>query len=147
VKLLDQVETIVVVVGTGGRQPEKDRMLADSLRVEIDRRGLGLSYRRAVVMEDVAYLQRESLHRHPTIAIGGPGVNEVAGYYVGDLPTVWEQPNHAYVQVDLENGAKRVALWGANARATAAAVDAFVADGHLDRMLERIWTLRSDLMM
>ncbi|MEZ4587031.1 MAG: hypothetical protein R2909_11565 [Gemmatimonadales bacterium] len=146
-KLLDQSETVVVVVGTGGRRPERDRALTDSLRLEIDRRGQGLTYRRAVVIDDSAFLERQELHRHPTITIGGPGVNQVAGYYVADLPTVWEDANRSFVQAELDGGLKRVALWGSDARATAAAVDAFVTDGHLEALLERIWRLRSDLVM
>ena len=81
------------------------------------------------------------------ITIGGPGVNQVAGYYVADLPTVWEDANRSFVQAELDGGLKRVALWGSDARATAAAVDAFVTDGHLEALLERIWRLRSDLVM
>jgi hypothetical protein len=41
---------------------------------------------------------------------------------------------------------KRVGLWGADAAATSAAVDAFVVHGHLDELLRRIWRFRSEML-
>jgi hypothetical protein len=50
------------------------------------------------------------------------------------------------VQADLDADVKRVGLWGADAAATSAAVDAFVVHGHLDELLRRIWRFRSDML-
>lgn len=146
-KLLDRNETVLVIVGTGGSSSERDRQLADSLRANIDRRGDGLTYRRAVVVTDQMFLARPQLHRHPTIAIGGPGVNAVSQFYATDLPTVWQDEERCYVQAELEGAAKRVAVWGTNAGATAQAVDAFVSQGFLENLLERIWRMRPDIVM
>jgi hypothetical protein len=146
-KLLDWNETVLVIVGTGGTAPDRDRRLADSLRDNIDRRGDGLTYRRALVLTDQVYLARPELHRHPTIAIGGPGVNAVSQFYAADLPTVWQDEQRCYVQAELDGATKRVAVWGTNAGATAQAVDAFVSEGILESLLERIWKLRPDRVM
>lgn len=146
-KLLDRDETVLVVVGAGGEARERDRMLARSLQREIDRRGEGLTYRRALLVADDAYLGRPDLHRHPTIAIGGPGVNAVSQFYAGELPTVWQDEERSFVQVELEGEAKRIALWGMDAGATEQAVDAFVSRGFLNLLLERIWRPRPDPLM
>lgn len=146
-KLLDRNETVLLVVGTNGPAPGRDRALADSLRAAIDERGDGLTYRRAVIITDQMYLDRPELHRHPTIAIGGPGVNAVSQYYATELPTVWQDEDRCYVQAELDAGSKRVAVWGMNAAATAQALDAFLSGGLLESLLERIWRLRSDAVM
>jgi hypothetical protein len=145
-KLVDHEETVLVVIGVGGAD-ERDRRLAESLQQEIDRRGDGLTYRRALVVADDAYLGRPELQRHPTIAIGGPGVNAVAQYYAAELPTVWQDEERCFVQAELDGAAKRIALWGMDAGATAQAVEVFVSRGFLTLLLERIWRLRPDPLM
>jgi hypothetical protein len=147
VKLLDRHETVLVIIGTGGARPEHDRRLAERLQQDIDRRGEGLTYRRAVLLSDDSFLRRPGLQHHPTIAVGGPGVNAVAHYYAASLPTVWREEERSFVQAELEDGAQRVALWGMDAATTARAVHAFVSQGFLDAMLERIWRLRLDQVM
>lgn len=146
-KLLDRQETVLVIVGTGGARPEHDRGLAERLQQEIDRRGEGLRYRRAVVVVDQAYLRRPELQYHPTIAIGGPGVNAVAHYYAASLPTLWREEERSFVQAELDDGTQRVALWGMDAATTARAVNAFVSQGFLDALLDRIWRIRADQFM
>ncbi len=146
-KLLDRDETILVVVGAAGAGRERDRLVAGSLKVEIDRRGEGLTYRRAVVVADESYLGRPELHRHPTIAIGGPGVNAVSQYYAAELPTVWQDEERSFVQAELDGESKRIVLWGMDAGATEQAVEVFVSRGFLALLLERIWRVRSDPVM
>ena len=141
-KLLDSDETVVLVTGTNETAVARDRPLALHLQREIDNRGGGHTYRRAIVVGDEPYLERPQLHGNPTISIGGPGSNGVAQQFAGELPTLWQENERVFVQADLEGELKRVALWGADAASTAAAVDAFVGQGFLDLLLERIWRLR-----
>ena len=144
-KLLDTEETIVVVTG-GSTEAERDRTLALWLQSEIDRRGDGQAYRRAVVTDDQWYLDSGMLQQHPTIAIGGPGVNAVTQHFATQLPTLVNDGERMYVQADFDADVKRVGLWGADAAATSAAVDAFVVHGHLDELLRRIWRFRSGML-
>ena len=76
-KLVDTEETVVLVTGTSPTAEERDRPLAERLKAEIDRRGAGHAYRRAVVVGDASYLEHRIFHLNPTIAIGGPGANGV----------------------------------------------------------------------
>ena len=82
-KLVDTDETIVLVTGSGISAEERDRPLAYWLKQEIDRRGSGHPYRRAVVVGDVWFLENRIFHLNPTIAIGGPGANSLAADLVG----------------------------------------------------------------
>jgi hypothetical protein len=143
-KLVDRQETVILVVS--GAPANADRPLALALQKEIDARG-GAIYRRALVIGDRPYLDRPDLHHHPTIAIGGPGVNEVAARFVPELPTLWQADEQAFVQVELATEPQRVALWGMSAAATAQAVDAFMGQGLLDMLLERIWQGNQDQRM
>ena len=77
-KLVDTDETVVLVTGASITAEERDLPLAQRLKAEIDRRGDGLAYRRAVVVSDAWYLENRLFHLNPTIAIGGPGANGVS---------------------------------------------------------------------
>ena len=100
----------------------------------------------AVVIGDAEFLDRPDLHRHPTIAIGGPGVNVVSQRLVDDLPMRWQHKDRAFLQADLDN-TNRVALWGMDAASTAQAVAAFLSEGYLDALLDRIWRFRPGSLM
>jgi hypothetical protein len=141
-KLVDTEETIVLVAGSSHAAAERDRPLAYLLKSEIDRRGAGLTYRRAVVVADGWYLENRIFHPNPTIAIGGPGANGVAQEFSGMLPTIYNRNEEVFVQADFEGDPKRAALWGVNAAATAAAVEVFMTQGFLDDLLGRIWRFR-----
>jgi hypothetical protein len=141
-KLVDTEETVVLVTGSSATAEERDRPLADLLKSEIDRRGAGHAYRRAVVVGDVWYLENRLFHLNPTIAIGGPGVNGVAQEFSGLLATVYSREEEIFVQADFEGELKRAALWGVNSSCTAAAVEAFSTQGFLDDLLGRIWRFR-----
>lgn len=144
-KLVDTDETVVLVTGTSLPSEEKDRPLAYWLKQEIDRRGGGQPYRRAVVVGDQWYLENRVFHLNPTIAIGGPGVNGVAAEFAGVIPTVHKVDDRIVLQADIEGEVKRAALWGVDGNATAAAVRLFVEQGFLERLLERIWRFRSEV--
>jgi hypothetical protein len=141
-KLVDTDETVVLVTGSSPTSEERDRPLAYLLKAEIDRRGEGHAYRRAVVVGDTWYLENRLFHHNPTIAIGGPGVNGVAQEFSGLLPTIYNRNEEVFVQADFEGDLKRAALWGINATATGTAVEVFTTQGFLDDLLGRIWRFR-----
>ena len=143
-KLVDPDETIVLVTGAAA---DRDRELASWLKREIDRRGDGQVYRRAVLVVDDWYLDHGVLQQNPTIAIGGPGANAVTQAYVADLTTLYSESERIFVQADLEGDVKRVNLWGADGASTASAVDAFVVHGFLDDLLRRIWRFRLEMLV
>jgi hypothetical protein len=147
VKLVDTEETVVLVTGASLTAEERDRPLAYLLKAEIDRRGAGHAYRRAVVVADLWYLENRIFHLNPTVAIGGPGANGVAQELAGMLPTVYNAEDRVFIQADFENDLKRAALWGANAGATAQAVEVFATQGLLDDLLRRIWRFRTGVMV
>lgn len=146
-KLVDTEETIVLVTGSSITSEERDRPLAYRLKSEIDRRGSGHAYRRAVVVADLWYLDNRIFHLNPTIAIGGPGANGVAHEFSSLLPTVHSVGEQVFVQLDFDGELKRAALWGANAAGTAAAVEAFLGGGYLDDLLGRIWRFRAGIFV
>lgn len=144
-KLVDRQETVIVVVG-GGEGRGADRAAAQALQQAIDARG-GAVYRRALIVDDEAYLDRPELCFHPTIAVGGPGVNSVTGRIVAISPTIWQSDEQAFVQGEVETARPRLAIWGMNAAATAHAVDVFMGQGLLDVVLDRIWQTAPGGMM
>lgn len=142
-KLIDREETIVVVTAADLEPDHSDRIAAEMLQSEIARRGAGHPYRRAVLVTDIAWFDTAAFHASPTVAIGGPGVNGVSGRFSADLPTVWSDEDRVIIQADLGDGVRRAALWGMDRAATAAAVDAFIARGWLDELLDRCWRFRA----
>jgi hypothetical protein len=97
-KLVDTEETVILDPATDIRAEQRDRPLAYRLKEEIDRRGAGHAFRRAVVVGDAWYLENRIFHLNPTIAIGGPGVNGVSQQFSDALPTVWSQEDRIFVQ-------------------------------------------------
>jgi hypothetical protein len=146
-KLVDTDETVVLVTGSSPSAEERDRPLAYRLKAEIDRRGAGHAYRRAVVVADLWYLQNRIFHLNPTIAIGGPGANGVSHEFTDTLPTVYSHDERVFVQAEFEGELKRASLWGVDASCTSAAVDVFMAQGYLDDLLNRIWRFRTGVFV
>ncbi|MDF3052019.1 MAG: hypothetical protein K0S19_124 [Geminicoccaceae bacterium] len=146
-KLVDTDETVVLVTGASLTAEERDRPLAYRLKAEIDQRGIGHAYRRAVVVADLWYLQNRIFHLNPTIAIGGPGANAVSHELSEELPTVYSRDERVFVQAEFEGELKRAALWGVDASATSSAVDAFMSEGFLDDLLSRIWRFRTGVFV
>jgi hypothetical protein len=142
VKLIDTEETVVIVIGSSSAAEERDRPLAYQLKAEIDERGSGLAYRRAVVVADSWYLENDRFHLNPTIAIGGPGANGVSQELSAVLPTVYARDEQVFVQADFEGDLKRATLWGVDAAHTGQAVEIFTRQGFLDDLLSRIWRFR-----
>lgn len=143
-KLVDAEETILIVVATALEHGHPDRDSAARLRDAIDARGGGSAYRRAVVVGDETWFATEIFHAAPTIAVGGPGVNAVAGRFAAALPAVWTDGDEVVIQAVLDEGPRQASLWGVNRHATAAAVAAFIDRGWLEEFLERCWRFRGD---
>jgi hypothetical protein len=146
-KLIDTDETIVLVTGSSLTAEERDRPLAYRLKSEIDRRGIGHAYRRAVVVADLWYLENRIFHLNPTIAIGGPGANGVSNDFAESLPMVYSREERVFVQADFESDVKRASLWGVDSAQTALAVEIFMTQGYLDDLLNRIWRFRTGVFV
>ncbi|MGI8818441.1 MAG: hypothetical protein ACR2HW_04795 [Gemmatimonadales bacterium] len=146
-KLVDTDETVVLVTGSSLTAEERDRPLAYRLKAEIDRRGAGHAYRRAVVVADIWYQQNRIFQLNPTIAIGGPGANGVSHDFAETLPTVYARDERVFLQADFEAEAKRASLWGIDASCTAAAVEVFMTQGYLDNLLGLIWRFRTGVFV
>jgi hypothetical protein len=142
-KLIDNSETVVVVISADLGPASSDRDAAFLLKLAVDDRGAGHPYRRAVIVGDAAWFDTPMLHDSPTISIGGPGVNGVAGRFGSELPTVWSDRDRVVIQAEFGDGPQRAALWGTDAAATGAAVDAFISRGWLDEFLDRCWRFRA----
>jgi hypothetical protein len=146
-KLVDTDETVVLVTGASLVAEEKDRPVAYALKAEIDRRGAGHAYRRAVVVTDLWYLDNRIFHLNPTIAIGGPGANGVSHEFSGALPMLYNREEQVFVQADFEGELKRAAVWGVNSGCTSIAADVFTTQGFLDDLLGKIWRFRSGVLV
>jgi hypothetical protein len=146
-KLVDTDETVLIVTGTSITAEDRDRPLAYWLKDEIDKRGVGHTYRRAIVVGDAWYLDNRIFHMNPTIAVGGPGANALAQQLVGELSTLWSEDERTYIQGDFNGERKRASLWGMDTGATAAAVESFVIRGYLDDLLQRIWKFRTGVFV
>jgi hypothetical protein len=142
-KLIDNAETVVVVISADVGPTSDDSYAAHLLKDAVDGRGAGHPFRRAVIISDVAWFDTPLFHESPTICIGGGGVNGVAGRFTAELPTVWSDQGRSVIQAEFGDGPKRAALWGTDAAATGAAVDAFIARGWLDEFLDRCWRFRA----
>ena len=86
------------------------------------------------VISDVLYLNNESVQDRPTISIGGPGVNALAGVLTDRLPAALAIENQLVIQMDQEMppGRRQCAVWGMDHLQTVRAVDLFCARGYLD---------------
>ncbi|MEP6590518.1 MAG: hypothetical protein ABJC19_04975 [Gemmatimonadota bacterium] len=142
-KLIDPAETILVVVAAELDASAPDRSAAARLQAEINRRGAGHPYRRAVVVSDAAWQETQLFHVTPTIAVGGPGVNSVSGRLGSEIATVWTQDERIIIQADYADHPARATLWGMDAAATTTAVETFIARGWLDEFIDRCWRFRA----
>jgi hypothetical protein len=140
VKLLDERETVLIIVGADIIPEERDRPTAYELKRAVDERGKGKQHRRAVVLTDVWHSSATILQQNPTIAIGGPGVNALSMSLVESLPVAVTDGKTYFIQFDSRSTDQRVVIWGISAEATREGVQRFVSEGHLDSFLDRLWT-------
>jgi len=138
-KVVDTDETVLIVTGTDIPAEMNDRPIAYRLKAEIDLRGEGRAFRRALVVSDHWYAQNRIFHLCPTVAVGGPGVNGVAAAFAKELPVLMQRDERVFVQGAWDGETKRASLWGADRAATAEAVETFLRDGMCEAFLGRIW--------
>ena len=91
-----------------------------------------------VVVSDVYYLNNDDAQKGPTISIGGPGMNAVSAMLVDQLPTALAIEDTLVIQMDLDLGDTRCAVWGMNHLDTVRAVETFVAKGYLDAFVRGV---------
>jgi len=138
-KVVDTDETVLIVTGSEIDAEMNDRPVAYLLKEEIDRRGAGRAFRRAVVVSDIWYAQNRIFHLCPTVAIGGPGVNRLAAAFVAELPMLVQRGDRIFIQGAWDGESKRASLWGTDRDATAEAVERFMGDGLCAQFLEQVW--------
>ncbi|OGK85384.1 MAG: hypothetical protein A2X52_03165 [Candidatus Rokubacteria bacterium GWC2_70_16] len=137
-RYFDIGSTVLIVVGYGILAEAEDRPTAYELKRMIDSRGEGTESRSAVVVTDMWVLNQEMADLFPAIAVGGPGVNAFTAQIYEELPVAVARDQRLFVQMNQDAG-KRVALWGMDQSATREAVELFIKDGLLDRLLDLVW--------
>lgn len=136
-RYFDLRTTVLIVVGHGILAEEEDRPIAYELKRAINERAGGAEERAGVVVTDVWLLNNELGEFFPAIAVGGPGVNAFTAQIYADLPVAAARDQQVFVQMAADR--KRAALWGMDQAGTREAVDAFVAEGLLERFLDLVW--------
>src|SRR4051812_22807832 len=150
---MPQVETgrlIWIVTGVQLNAELGDRPLAYRLEKEVRkalRAGPGSKPKGSppprwspVVVSDVFYLNSDDAQGRPAISVGGPGMNALSAALANELPTVAAVENELVVQMDLEFGDLRCAVWGMNHLDTVRAVELFVGRGYLHAFVRGVVT-------
>lgn len=137
---VDADKTIIVVTGHNVVAEDRDRPLAYYIKTEIDKRGKGQRFKRALVVSDLFYLCSDKLEGCPTISVGGPRVNTLARILSQEVPVAFCVDYQIYIHMDTSGERKPIALiYGIDYEATYTAVRMFVQTGHLDRYLSAVW--------
>ncbi len=138
-KLFDLNETVMIVVGSGVYQEVNDRPLAYRLKEQIDERGAGSEWRKAVVLGDLSYEADAVVQGCPTISIGGIAANSLSARFCRILPVALSVEKKCFVQLDITFRDPRVLLWGTDSPSTERAVSLFTGKGFLEKYLRHIW--------
>ena len=134
---------LLIVVGSTLIAEMRDRPLAYRLREEVERRLDGLMSADAasdaerllpVVCNDLWYVNARDLASRPVIAIGEPNSNAATALISNRLPPGLVVESSLRIHLDAEFIDLRAAIWGADAEATASAIDLF-AQRYLDEFL------------
>ncbi len=138
---IDVNQTVLIVVGVDLEPEEGDRPLAYKLKLAVESSAHFGShpFRKCLVISDVLYKHDRLIQVCPTISVGGPGVNSLAGKLVEELPIYLSKNNKYFIQLDKDFGEQKVAIWGMNRNSTAKAIETFIANGILDDFLKAIW--------
>jgi hypothetical protein len=138
---IDVNQTLLIVVGVDFEPEEADRPLAYRLKesIETSPRFGGHPFRKCIVISDALYKHDKLIQVCPTIAIGGPGVNAVAGELVEKLPVYLSKDNRYFIQLDKNFNDQKISIWGMDRESTAEAIEMFVANGILDEFLKTLW--------
>lgn len=138
---IDVNQTILIVVGTDVKPEEFDRPLAYRLQDAVNASSkLGKHpFRKCLVISDALYKHNKIIQICPTIAIGGPGVNNAAAELVEKLPVYLSKDNKYFIQLQSDFADPRISIWGMDRASTEEAVEMFIANGILDNFLNAIW--------
>ncbi len=137
---IDTQKTVILVTGSGIVAEDRDRPLAYYIKTEIDKRGKGHKFKRAIVVSDLLYLCTDKLETCPTISVGGPKVNNLSRILCREIPLVLCVEYQIYIHMDVSGERKPVALiYGIDYEATYTAVSIFAQTGHLDKYLNAVW--------
>jgi hypothetical protein len=138
---IDVNQTILIVVGMDIEPEEADRPLAYMLKEAIEAAPHfgGHPFRRCIVISDALYEHDKLIQVCPTIVIGGPGVNAVAGELVEKLPVYLSKNNKYFIQLEKGFKDQKISIWGMDRDSTAEAIEMFIANGILDDFLKTIW--------
>jgi hypothetical protein len=80
-------DTVIIVIGNRIPAELLDRPIAERLRDQIDERGGGDRFRRAIVLTDTAWsAEAENVADNPVIAVGGPPANELSRQFSASVP-------------------------------------------------------------
>ncbi len=133
---------LLIVTGSTPRAEDVDRPLAYYLRREVERQAAELDPPadpafKVLVVADFRWLNDEPLQRLPTISVGGPGVNALAGHWVEEeLEFSLAVESQYYIQMDPDLDTLRASIWGMDNPTTQIAVSVFLKR-FLPRFLRR----------
>ena len=133
---------LLIVTGSTPRAEDVDRPLAYYLRREVERAAAELDPPadppfKVLVLADFRWLNDEPLQRLPTLSVGGPGVNALAGQWVEEeLEFSLAVESQYYIQMDPDLDSLRASIWGMDNPTTQIAVSVFIKR-FLARFLKR----------
>jgi hypothetical protein len=134
---------LLIVTGSTLRAEELDRPLGYYLKQRIEQSlGEAITAGRdgledyiVRVIADFRWMHDEPLQSLPTISLGGPGVNALAGQWLKEVPVSLAYGERYFIQMDPELAEIRASVWGMDNAATQIAVSVFV-DRFLPRFLD-----------
>jgi hypothetical protein len=134
---------LLIVTGSTLRAEELDRPLGYYLKQRIEQSlGEAIAAGRdgledyiVRVIADFRWMHDEPLQSLPTISLGGPGVNALAGRWLEEVPVSLAYGERYLIQMDPELAEIRASVWGMDNAATQIAVSVFV-DRFLPRFLD-----------
>ena len=138
----DPARLLLIVTGSTPRAEDVDRPLAYYLKREVERLAATLDPPadppfKIIVLADFRWLNDEPLQRLPTLSVGGPGVNALAGQWVEqELEFSLAVESQYYIQMDPDLESLRASIWGMDNPTTQIAVSVFLKR-FLPRFLRR----------
>ncbi len=133
---------LLIVTGSTPRAEDVDRPLAYYLKREIERLAETLDPPadppfKVIVLADFRWLNDEPLQNLPTVSVGGPGVNALAGQWVEqELEFSLAVESQYFIQMDPDLETLRASIWGMDNPSTQIAVSVFLKR-FLPRFLRR----------
>jgi hypothetical protein len=146
------VRVLLIVTGSTLRAEEMDRPLAYYLKQRVEQALAdaiaagrdGLEGYIVRVVADFRWIHDDPLQNFPTISLGGPGVNSLAGRWLEDVPVSLAFNDRYFIQMDPDLAEPRASVWGMDNATTQLAVSVFI-DRFLPRFLERCATSEAHL--